>query len=86
MRQLEADRLSVSLAGRARVIARGNWQLPAVGAGVLVVTLLFSALEPAPAEAWLLGLPSPGQVVSGLLGGIGHVIGGTVGKVGGDGV
>ena len=48
---------------------------------MLVVTLLFSALEPAPAEAWLLGLPSPGQVVSGLLGGIGHVIGGTVGKV-----
>ena len=72
--------MSVSLAGRARVIARGNWQLAAVGAGVLVVTLLFSALEPAPAEAWLLGLPSPGQVVSGLLGGIGHVIGGTVGK------
>ena len=81
MPQLEADRLSVSLAARARVIARGHWQQAAVGAGVLVVTLLFSALEPSPAQAWLLGLPSPGQVVSGLLGGIGHVIGGTVGKV-----
>ncbi len=26
-------------------------------------------------------MPSPGQVISGLLGGIGHVIGGTVGKL-----
>ena len=43
--------------------------------------LLFSALEPSPAQAWILGLPSPGQVISGLLGGIGNVIGGTVGKL-----
>ena len=43
--------------------------------------LLVSAAEPAPAQAWFLGLPSPGQVISGLLGGIGHVIGGTVGKL-----
>ena len=35
----------------------------------------------APARAWVLGLPSPGSVVSGLLGGIKGVIGGTVGKV-----
>jgi hypothetical protein len=48
---------------------------------VLVIVLLFSALEPTSAQAWLLGLPSPGQVASGLLGGIGSVIGGTVGKV-----
>ena len=53
----------------------------AVGAGALGVTLLVSAAEPAPAQAWILGLPSPGQVISGLLGGIGHVIGGTVGKL-----
>ena len=55
--------------------------LVAVGAGALCVMLLVSAAEPAPAQAWFLGLPSPGQVISGLLGGIGHVIGGTVGKL-----
>jgi hypothetical protein len=81
VRQREGDRLSVSCAGRARVMAGGHWELPVVGAGVLAVTLAFSALDPAPARAWLLGLPSPGSVISGLLGGIGHVIGGTVGKV-----
>ena len=43
--------------------------------------LLVSALEPAAAQAWVLGLPSPGQVVGGLFGGVGHVIGGTVGKL-----
>ena len=43
--------------------------------------LAVSALEPASAQAWVLGLPSPGTVISGLLGGIGDVIGGTVGKV-----
>ena len=31
--------MSVSLAGRARMTARGHWQLAAVGAGVLAVTL-----------------------------------------------
>ena len=66
---------------RAREIARGHWPLAAVGACVLVMTLGISALDPTPARAWLLGLPSPGSVISGLLGGIGHVIGGTVGKV-----
>ena len=61
--------------------ARGRLLLVAVGAGALCVMLLVSAAEPAPAQAWFLGLPSPGQVISGLLGGIGHVIGGTVGKL-----
>ena len=55
--------------------------IAAVGAGALVVTLLVSAAAPAPAQAWILGLPSPGQVIGGLLGGVGHVIGGTVGKL-----
>ena len=41
-----------------------------------------SAAEPPAAQAWILGLPSPGQVVSGLLGGVGGAIGGTVGKLG----
>ena len=81
VRQRHGDRLPVSCAGRARVIAGGHWQLPAVGAGVLAVTLGVSALDPAPAQAWLLGLPSPGSVISGLLGSIGSAIGGTVGKV-----
>jgi hypothetical protein len=68
-------------AGRARVIARAHWRLAAVGVAVLMVMLLFSALEPSPAGAWVFGLPSPGKVIGGLLGGVGHVIGGTVGKV-----
>ena len=72
-RQTRTDRGS----GRAR----GLLLLAAVGVGALVVTLLVSAAEPAPAQAWILGLPSPGQVIGGLLGGIGHVIGGTVGKL-----
>jgi hypothetical protein len=61
--------------------ARGPLLLATVGAGALVVTMIVSAATPAPAQAWILGLPSPGQVISGLLGGIGHVIGGTVGKL-----
>ena len=59
---------------------REHWLLPTVGTGALTVTLLVSALDPAPAQA-LFGLPSPGHVISGLLGGVGHVIGGTVGKL-----
>jgi hypothetical protein len=47
----------------------------------LAIVLLLSAVEPAPAQAWLFGLPSPGQVISRLLGAIGGVIGGTVGKL-----
>ncbi len=75
------DRSSESSVSRALLIAREHGLLAAVGAGVLVATLGLSALEPSPAGAWLLGLPSPGRVVSGLLGGVGDAIGGTVGKV-----
>ena len=72
--------MTLSPAGLGRAVMRAR--LPVlVGVGALGFTLLVSALEPSPAQAWILGLPSPGQVVSGLLGGLGHVIGGTVGKV-----
>jgi hypothetical protein len=67
--------------GRVGALVRGHRRAAVLSLAVLAVMLLLSALEPAPAQAWLLGLPSPGQVVSGLLGGIGHVIGGTVGKL-----
>ena len=77
----EADRRRGALGARGRAVRRGHCQLVAVGGAVLAVTLVLSALEPSPARAWLLGLPSPGQVVGGLLGGIGHVIGGTMGKL-----
>ena len=63
------------------MIARRLWRFAVVGSCALAVVLVLSALEPSSAQAWLLGLPSPGQVISGLLGGIGHVIGGTVGKL-----
>jgi hypothetical protein len=63
------------------LLGRWHWQLAGVGAGVLAIVLLLSAVEPAPAQAWLFGLPSPGQVISRLLGAIGGVIGGTVGKL-----
>jgi hypothetical protein len=53
----------------------------AIGGCVLLAVFLLSAVEPSPAQAWIFGLPSPGQVISGLLGGIGSVIGGTVGKL-----
>jgi hypothetical protein len=58
-----------------------RWRLVAVGVTMVVVVLGLSALEPSPAQAWVLGLPSPGQVISGLVGGLGHVICGTVGKL-----
>src|ERR1700722_13802897 len=79
MRQEAGDPSSV--AGRARVIARGDCPRAASAGRGLAIILFLSALEPSPAGAWVFGLPSPGKVVSGLLGGIGHVIGGTVGKV-----
>ena len=47
----------------------------------MLLVLLVSATDPSPAQAWILGLPSPGQVVSTLLGGVGGAIGGAVGKV-----
>ena len=75
------DRLALPRARRARALARDHSALLAVGTGLLVAMLAVSALEPASAQAWVLGLPSPGTVISGLLGGIGDVIGGTVGKV-----
>ena len=61
---------------RHRSFATGLLLLAVVGGGALVVTLLVSAAEPAPAQAWILGLPSPGQVISGLLGGIVLLFGG----------
>jgi hypothetical protein len=78
---LRARQISETHPRRGSGRARGVLLLSAVGAGALLVTLMVSAVEPAPAQAWILGLPSPGQVISGLLGGIGSVIGGTVGKL-----
>jgi hypothetical protein len=66
---------------RTLVTSHWHWQLAAAGAFVLAIVLLLSAVDPTPAQAWLLGLPRPGKVISGLLGGIGSVIGGTVGKL-----
>ena len=78
---MRARQISETRHRRGSGRARGVLLLAAVGAGALLVTLMVSAVEPAPAQAWILGLPSPGQVISGLLGGIGSVIGGTVGKL-----
>ena len=75
------DRPSVPRARRARVVGPPHSALLAAGAAVLTAMLAAAALDPASAQAWVLGLPSPGSVISGLLGGIGDVIGGTVGKV-----
>ena len=80
-RTLPAAAPPVAVPVRVRRRTRWPWQLAAVGACVLAAVLLLSAVEPPPAQAWILGLPSPGQVISGLLGGIGSVIGGTVGKL-----
>ena len=76
----DADRLRVSPDRRRAVVAR-PWQFAAVGTAVLSLTLLLSAVEPSQARAGLLGLPDPGQLIGGLLGGVGHAIGGTVGKL-----
>ena len=81
MRQ-QADQPSGLHRRRAFVWLRGHWPLAVVGIASVVLALLMSAAEPPPAQAWILGLPSPGQVVSGLLGGVGGAIGGTVGKLG----
>ena len=78
---MRARQISETHPRRGSGRARGVLFLAAVGAGALLVTLMVSAADPAPAQAWILGLPSPGQVISGLLGGIGSVIGGTVGKL-----
>jgi hypothetical protein len=80
-RKLPSAAPTAAVAVRVRRRFRWRWQLAGVGACVLLVVLLLSAVEPSPAQAWLLGLPSPGQVISGLLGGIGSVIGGAVGKL-----
>jgi hypothetical protein len=66
---------------RGATATRSRWQVVGVGVAVLVVALGFWALDPSPAQAWILGLPSPGQAISGLLGGVGNVIGGTIGKL-----
>ena len=81
MRQ-QADQRSGLHRRRAFALLRGHWPLAVVGIASVVLALLMSATEPPPAQAWILGLPSPGQVVSGLLGGVGGAIGGTVGKLG----
>ena len=80
VRKHDAGRLRIS-PGRGCAVARGRWQLGAVGAAVLSLMLLLSAVEPSQARAGLLGLPDPGQLIGGLLGGVGHAIGGTVGKL-----
>ena len=80
MRRRDADRLRVSPGGGCAV-APWRWQLAAVGAAVLSLTLLLTAVEPSQARAGVLGLPDPGQLIGGLLGGVGHAIGGTVGKL-----
>lgn len=80
-RHLEASAESGTPLRRTLVASRWHWQLAAAGAFVVAIVLILSAAEPPSARAWIFGLPSPGQVIGGLLGGIGHVIGGTVGKL-----
>jgi hypothetical protein len=80
VRKHDAGRLRIS-PGRGCAVARGRWQLGAVGAAVVSLMLMLSAVEPSQARAGLLGLPDPGQLIGGLLGGVGHAIGGTVGKL-----
>ena len=52
-----------------------------MAAAALLAVLMVSALRAPGAHAAILGLPSPGHIVGGLLGGVGHAIGGTVGKL-----
>ena len=80
-RDLPAAVPPTAVPARVRRGTRRHWQPVAVGVCVLAAMLMVSAVAPTPAQAWILGLPSPGQVISGLLGGIGSVIGGTVGKL-----
>ena len=60
---------------------REHWLLPAVGVGALSGHAVGLGARAGSGAGAGLGLPSPGQVISGLLGGVGHVIGGTVGKL-----
>ena len=65
---------------RGRRLGHPGWVAAGAAAGLLV--LVSGVAAPSEARGAVLGLPSPGKVVSGLLGGVGHVIGGGIGKVG----
>ncbi len=65
---------------RGRRLGHPGWVAAGVAAGLLV--LVSGVAAPSEAQGAVLGLPSPGKVVSGLLGGVGHVIGGGIGKAG----
>jgi hypothetical protein len=60
-------------------MTRTRWRLLVAGCGVLTLALALAVADPSPARA--LGLPGLGQVVGGLLGGVGNAIGGTVGTL-----
>ena len=61
-RHLEAAAESGTAPPRTVVTSRWHWQLPAVGAVVLVMTLAVSALDPTPARALAAGLAEPGRL------------------------